>query len=310
MAAPTLAEAQKRQQNPLLLAIIQTFIAEWPILRNAVVAPINGNALTFNREGTLPAPAFRAVNGTVADSSQVVASTTVSLKILASHLKLDQFLDATAPTMAAQELSAQIKAIALDGNKAVFKGSATSNPLECDGLQVQTTALGTVIANNGASGALSLAKLRELVLKTKGTNKALYMNEGLFLRFQSAADDPTITNISRTTDQYGLTIPVFDGVPVYMAGEDSTGAQVLPFTEGTNTDESSIYCVAHGDGFRFLTNTNPAGDTVDTLGVRTRQKPGSFGKEWEFEWYFAPTILEKKGVYRLSGVKDLPAVKA
>lgn len=300
--AITLAEAQKRRQNPLELAIVKTFEENWPILRNSQIAAIDGNALTFNREGTLPAPAFRAVNGSVSATNQVVNQTTIPLKILANKLQIDQFLNATTPNMASQELRAQIKGIALDGNKAVFKGDSGTNALECDGLQKQTTDLSTVIDNGTA--ALKLTNLRKLIVETKGTNKALYMSQDMYLHFWNASEDPTISNVSRTADQFGREQLFFGGVPVNMVGEDTDGNDILPFEEGAGTNETSIYCVAHDMGFRFLNNTNGT-DIQDEFGIRVRPKSdGDFAKEWEFEWYFAPTIWEKNGVYRLSGITD------
>lgn len=307
--AVTLAEAQKRRDNPLILAILMTFIEEWPLLRNSQIMAVDGNALRFNREGTLPTVNFRAINGTVAASNAAVTPVTVPLKILAGLLKIDTFLDATTPNLASQEMRAQIKALALDGNAAFFKGDSATNPNEPDGLQKITTGLGTVVANNGAGGALSLAKLQELVVKTKGSNKALYCNEAVYLHLSAAASDPAKSNIQRTQDEMGNTVMVFAGARVYMAGEDSQGAQVLPFDEGVATDETSVYCVAHGEGFRVLNNTAGT-DQVDELGIRMRPKDNAeFSKAWEFEWFMAPCVMEKRGVYRLSGVKDLPAVK-
>lgn len=311
--AITLAEAQKRAQNPLLTAIIKTFLAEWPILRNASILGIQGNAVTINRETTLPTTAWRAINGTIADSSQVVTPVTFSLKILAGLLKVDEFLLATTPGLAQQELAAQIKALALGGNLAIFKGDSSGGSNQPDGLQVQCVANGSEITNDGAGNALSLARLYELVVKTQGSNKVIYCNETIYLRLLAAASDPTLTNISRSVDQFGNPVLSVGGARVEMAGETAAGTQVLPFDEGVGTDETSVYCVAHGDGgFQFLNNTNAAnGDQLAEFGVRVRPRGNNqFAETTEFEWYMCPAIFEKRSVYRLKAIKDLPAVKA
>lgn len=295
--ALTLAEAQKRFQNPLERAIVKTFLDESPIVRNTVIRNIQGNALKFNRENTLPTAAFRAVNASVAASNQAVDQVTVDLKILASLLQVDTFLDATTPDLRDQELLAQIKSLVLDANKAMFKGDAGTNPLEFNGLQVQTAALSQEVDNGG--GVLSLSKLREAVIKCKGTGKAVYMNQDLYIAVQNAAEDPSISTIRVGKDQFGADVPMIAGAPIYMAGEDTTGVQVLPFTEevaGTNT---SIYVVAHGNGFTLLQN----GD------LRTREVADPFARKWAFEWFLAPTVWEKRGVVRLKKIIAGAAVK-
>jgi len=290
VAIMTLAEAQKRYQNPLDSAIVKTFMDYSPLLSNAKVRDISGSALEFNREGSLPANGFRAVNGTVSANSQVVNKTTKALKIVSGLLTIDNFISATSPEVDGQELKAQVKSIALDTNKNLFKADGTGNSFE--GLQTQVGASQIV---SGGTSALSLKMLDELIIKTKGNNKALYMSEDLYIKMQSASRTNAIGGaVNYTPNSFGQMVLSYAGVPIFMAGEDSTGAEILGYTEGAGTNETSVYCVAHDSGYVLLQNG----------GLRSKQIDAEFSKSWAFDWYVTPTVYEVNGVWRLDGITN------
>ena len=60
--ALTLVEAAKRSQNPIQSAIIEMYARNSDILMSLPFDTIQGNALRYNREETLPGIGFRGVN--------------------------------------------------------------------------------------------------------------------------------------------------------------------------------------------------------------------------------------------------------
>jgi hypothetical protein len=300
MATFTIAEVLKTQNDPLIQAIYQKFVETTPFVANTQFRNSVGTSVDQNRRATLPAQAFRALNGTVTPSISTTSRFNTPIAHAGTIFESDDFLMKVDPSRIADELDQQITAMTMNINRVCFKGDKGSNN-EFDGLQVLTGVdggsnperTGQVIAN-GATG-LSLSKLDEALIKTKGTAKAIYVSEDILIKMQRASRDSAVAgNVNFTPETMGQSIMRYSGVPIYWVGEDVDGSDILGYTEGVGTDETSVYVVAHDNG--------PIIDQVG--GLDRKEIDGDFSTKVSTAWDLALSIRDLRSVQRISGILD------
>ena len=159
MASMTLLEYSKTGQGTEVeMAVIETFARSSMILEVLPFRNIAGNALKYNQEKALPGIAFRGIKGYTA-SHGIVNPVVESLKIAGGDLIVDKFIvDTEGPDRRAQEEAMQLKALANAFQVSFFKGDATANPNDMDGLQSRVAGQ-QIIENDPATSDLSLEKL-------------------------------------------------------------------------------------------------------------------------------------------------------
>jgi hypothetical protein len=288
----TLAEYKKASQDPLIAGVYEAFINNSPLLSRMPVENINGGAVTFNRETTLPTTAFREVGSDYVASEGVITSATTAMSISGGKLKADRALIAMyGPERLAISLNMQAKSLARVVNQSLFKGDGTSGTLT--GLQT-LIGTGSQSVDNGTT-ALSLAKLDEAVAYCEGDNKAIYMSRPMWLRFTTAARAAAINgNIQISQDQFGMPQYFYGGLPIVTAGLDASGAEVLPFTETTST--TSIYVVS---------TSMEGAHIVQNGGIRNFAPVSqSFANEYDIDWYMNYIVGNLKTAWRVRGITN------
>lgn len=257
-----------------------------------------GLSYKYTQESTLPTSQYRAENADVTASNGENANITVSLTSAAQKFTIDSRLYAGGQNdMVDDQTRKQVDAMLAGVNYSFFKGDNSANN-EFDGLEqfnVNGYTKSVPIATNG--NPLSLAALDEAKVECKGTNKALFVNQNLFLRLQTASRSSSISGqLMYAPDQFGKYVPMYDGLPIYMAGETTAGAQVLTFdeTQGTSDVCTSAYIVDFEEGVRGLQLGEITPKTVEA----------SFGKTISFEWLVAFIVQNKNGVVRIKGITD------
>ena len=93
--ALTLAEAAKLSNDVVLQGVIETVVKESRVLDLVPFVEITGNALTYNRENTLPSAAFFDVGDTWSESTPTFTQVSASLKILGGDADVDQYIATT-----------------------------------------------------------------------------------------------------------------------------------------------------------------------------------------------------------------------
>ncbi len=89
--ATTLAEAAKLSNDALLQGVIETIIKDSPLLQTMPFIEIVGNALTYNRESTLPEAEWHAANDDwVTSPALAFSQQTATLKILGQNAERRQ----------------------------------------------------------------------------------------------------------------------------------------------------------------------------------------------------------------------------
>lgn len=304
MANFTLAEVLKTQNDPLIRAIYRKFVTTTPFLANCVFRNTVGTSVDQNRRATLPSQAFRTLNGTVTPTFSTTSRFNTPIAHAGTIFESDDFLKKVDAERIADELDQQITAMTMNVNRVCFKGDKTANN-EFDGLQVLTGADGGAnpertgqVIPNGATG-LSLSILDEALIKTKGTGKAIYVSEDILIKMQRASRDSSVAgNVNFTPETVGQSIMQYSGVPIYWVGEDVDGTDILGYTEGAGTDETSIYVVAHDNGAIF--------DQVG--GIDRKAIEGDFSSKVSTAWDMCLSIRDLRSVQRISGILDASIV--
>ena len=300
--------------------ILTTFAQASPLLAAMPLVSIQGNSYAWTREAGLGSVGFRAVNGTLTESAGAVETRSLALKIIGGDLDVDNFLiQAHGPqTRAAHEqmkatLMAQTVAYQIIKGSTTTAGGATADANGFDGLQVRygggfgSTAVvdggenaDQIIANNGASDALSVAKLDEIIQAVDNPShllmsKKMKVNLTSYLRNSSS--------ISTSRDEFGRIITSYAGLPILEADVlgTATGLQQLAFNEN-NDSTTSVYALSLSDmGLHMVQN---GGVQVRDLGEQD-SKPVY---RTRVEWYCNVVDAHPRCVARLYNIADLTAV--
>jgi hypothetical protein len=203
----------------------------------------------------------------------------------------------------------KVKALAHRWTLAFIKGDSSSDPREFDGLQrrVPTGSSQLVDAGSTSGGdALSLFILDTALSKVDSPTH-LIMNKTMGMRLAQAARTTTVGGyIIFTPDEFGRQVMSYNGVPVLLADEDNTGAQILPFTEanpgGGSAASTSIYVVSMGDGALVGIQNGE----VDVRDLGELQAKPAF--RTRVEWFAGIAIFNGKSVCRLRGIKNAAIV--
>ena len=249
--AATLVEAAKHA-DAMSRPIIEIFAQESDLLRVMPFVDIKGNAYAYNVEAALPGVAFRGVNESYTESTGVVNPQTEALKIAGGDLDVDvTMVRGNGTDFRASMTAAKAKALSRSVSKTMVQGDSATNAAEFDGLFSRINVSGSqALANTGASGALSMADLDEIIdavaepthlLMTRQCRRALLA----YIRTQGA--------VSMTTDEFGRQMTTYNGLPILIADKVKDDAAIGK-TESANGKAltgatfSSIYCLSLGAG--------------------------------------------------------------
>lgn len=302
--ALTLLEAAKRSQDPVQSAVIEMYAMSSPVLSNLGFDSIQGSAMKYNREDTLPGVGFRGINESYTESTGIINPQVEPLVIVGGDLDVDNFI---LETMGMSQRSVQeemkVKSLALAWTKAFIKGDQESDPREFDGLQVRLTGAQLIEAGSTNGGdALSLAKLDELIDAVDEPTH-LIMNKTMRRRLTTAARTYTIGGfISYDVDAFGRKIAFYNDLPILILDKDNEDSDILPFTEvgsgGSTATACSIYCVSMGPGkLQGIQNktleARDLGELQTKPAMRTR-----------VEWYAGISMYHGRAAARLRGISN------
>ncbi len=307
MAAMTLIEAAKLYINngeDVRGAIVQMFGESNNVMRYLPFIDINGGALNYAQEGSLPAVAFRGVNESFTASTGVINPIVEPLRIAGGEVDVDSFIiDTMGEEARSVHEAMKIKAITQDFQRAFFKGDNATNPAEPDGLQNRLTGDQVISNSSGSPAALSLAKLDEAIDAVANPTH-IFLSKAMKRRLSAAARSSSVSsNIQMGLDQFGASVMHYNGIPVVEIADASGKDTVLTFTEtssvGTSTASTSIYVVSLMPG--MLTGIQGAGGMqVTDLGLieaaplyRTR-----------VQWYASFCLLHGRAAARLRDIID------
>lgn len=301
--ALTLVEAAKRSQNPVQSAIIEMYARNSDVLMALPFDTIQGNALRYNREETLPGIGFRGVNEAYTESTGILNPITEPLVIAGGDLDVDMFI---LKTMGMDQRNVQenmkVKALSLAWTAQFLKGDSASDPRGFDGLQVRITGNQWIKNDEDNGAALSLAKLDELIDAVENPTH-LIMNKTMRRRLTAAARLSSVGGfINWQVDAFGRQIAQYNDLPILIAGYDNDGDEILPFTETCDGDgtaqNTSIYCVSFDTG--MVTGIQNSDIDARDLG-ELDEKPAM---RTRVEWYAGIAVMHGRAAARLSGITN------
>ena len=302
--ALTLIEAAKLDSGEVIRnAIIELYAGSSDILMNLPFNSIEGNALKYNRESSLPGVGFRGVNEAYTPSTGVLNPLTETLVIAGGDLDVDRFItDTMGANQRAVHEAMKVRALSLSWTQKFIKGDTASDPREFDGLQVRITGDQLIAAGSTANGTpLSLAKLDEAIDQTLNPTH-LIMSKAMKRKFSAAGRTTSVSGyVTYEPDELGRRITKYNDLPILSLDLDHEGNAILPFTEaatsGTDT-ATSIYVVSMGDdGLVGLQN-----GTIDVRDLGELETAPVF--RTRVEWYNGIAVFNGRATTRLYSISD------
>lgn len=309
--ALTLVEAAKTALNEgyeMEAAIMMQYAMSSPILGVLPFRDIQGSALKYNREETMPGIGFRGINGSFTESTGVVNPQVETLAIAGGDLDVDKFLVQTMGegTRSAQE-QLKVRSLALSWTRTFIQGDSATTPEEFDGMRKRLTGTQLIAAGNTSGGdALSLVKLDE-VIDSVVEPTHLIMNKNMRRRLTAASRATSIGGfINYGVDEFGRQVEMYGNLPILIVDEDNNRNKILPFTEvgagGGTAQTCSIYCVSFGQ--LKVQGIQNGQITVSDLG-ELQTKPCY---RTRVEWYAGFGVFDGRSAARLYGITDAAVV--
>lgn len=311
--AMTLADAQTVSPDPRLPGVLRVLMTS-NVLNRTPFEDVTGGAFTYNKEATLPAAAFRAVNAGYTESTGTHVTATETLVILGGEYVVDRFLERTRSggigSLVAEQRDMKSRSVAAKWSDTFFNGDTAVDANSFDGLKKRLT--GTQLITMGTNGAAIntdattrtafFNKLDDLLALVPGAN-AIYTNAQVLAQIRIAYRNATINNMT-IDDLTGrpVEVPTWQGVPILDAGKKADQTNILPQTEtqGSSSVASSIYAVRYTES---LGETGVVGLTNGGLQVdpprELETKPSILGR---IEFYTGLAMLGAAPAARLAGV--------
>lgn len=293
--ALTLVEASKLSNDTLLSGVIETIVAESPILQRLPFIEIVGNGLTYNRENEPPSAAFYDVGDNWAEDTPTFTQVTATLRILGGDADVDNFLKATRSNV--QDLEAAVVQLKAKAVQTLFddtfvNGDENSDPNSFDGIDVlcdagQTVSMGT----NGDT--LDLDKLDELIDRVRPGKPDMLLMSRRSRRSLNAIARQFGVVLEADRDEFGKMVQFYDGVPIGI-NDYISDAQ----TVGTSNDCSTIYALQFGEG-AVAGLTAPGGLTVERVGSLESKDATRI----RVKWYASVALFNAAKLARLVGVR-------
>ena len=311
--ATVLSEYAKLSTDALLQGIIETIIKDSPVLQKLPFIEITGNALAYNREKSMTAAAFFAVDGTwTAPPAVTFDKLTAQLKILGQDADIDNYvkatrsniqdIEATIIELTAKSVRHKFESTFIYGTTADYLGlTAEANAFDGIWKLLDTGVAGSQVVSMGGTGsALTLAKLDEIIDTVKGGKPDLLMMSRRTRRKLNALMRAAgLVEVGQ--DEFGNFTSLYNGIPVavndwLLDTHTLAGGVETATTGGAN---SVIYAFAFGEG-AVCGVTGPGAIQVEPVGVLESKD----ATRTRIKWYvaLADFCLQKRGA--LIGVQD------
>lgn len=306
--AITLTEASRLSNDILLLGVIETIVKDSPLLQELPFVEIVGNALSYNREVSLPAADWHAVNDDWVGSPAITFTPcTATLKILGQNADLDNYIRATRSNL--QDIEAAVieltaKAIRHELEEKFIYGDDSADANQFDGLRllINTKAASDQVIAMGATGAtLTLAKMDELIDAVKGGKPDMLMMSRRSRRKLNALARAAGSNLEHGQGKLGDFVQLYNGIPLAVNDFILDTHTVTGSVETITTGEanSTIYAFQLGEG-ALVGVTGPGGLTVQHLGTMETKD----AERTRIKWYVSLALFSNVKAAALIGVQD------
>jgi len=304
----TLSEYAKLSNDILLQGVIEEVIKDSPVLQTIPFIEIVGNALTYNREVSLPAAEWHAVNDDWDTSPAITFSQqTATLKILGQNADVDEYVKKTRSNI--NDIEAAIiqitaKAVKHEFENTFLYGDTGEEANQFDGLRKiidLTSASDQVVACGAAGATLTLNMLDQLIDAVKGGLPDLLLMSRRSRRKINTLARAAGNNLEVGKGLLGEFVQLYNGIPIGVTDWQLDTHVVASSVETATTGGSSsvIYALKFGeDGLAGL--TSPGGLTVEPIGpMETKDATRT-----RIKWYCSLALFSTKKAAALIGVQD------
>lgn len=307
MAAVTLIEAAKAlpPREEFRSAAIEIYASATDLLAAMPFQTITGNAVRWNQQAVLPASAFRKVNGSYTATTGSFSPQIEPLVIAGGDLQVDPFITKTmGEDQRGQQERLQLIALAHNFSHKIIKGDSATTAEEFNGLQTRLT--GNQLYSNGSTSGgdpLSLFNLDAAIARVDRPTHLL-MCQALWRRFWQAQRAGLFGQIQLQTNQAGIQILTYGGLPILISDRNSDVNATTGFNEagaGGGSTATSIYILSLGEG--MLTGIQHALPEVRDLGEQST--PYLLTR---FEWYASFALWHPRCACRMYGISNAAIV--
>jgi len=307
MATP-LTELAKLSNDVLVAGVAETVVKECPVLQQMPFVEIQGNALTYNRELTLPSAEWHSVNDDWTTSPAVAfTQKTATLAILGQNADVDDYVKKTRSNV--QDIEAAIveltaKAVRHEFEDKFVYGDPAVDPNQFSGLikEIDTaTASDQLIAMAATGATLTLDKLDELIDAVKGGKPHMLMMSRRSRRKIGALARAAGNNLEHDKNALGEFVTLYNGIPIVINDfiKDTHTVAGSVETAYTGGASSTIYALQLGEG-ALVGLTSPGGLMVEPVGpMETKNAPRT-----RIKFYCSLALFSKVKAAALIGVQN------
>lgn len=306
------AEANKLSNNDLIRGVVEEVIDADDVFSILPFVKTEGKAYVYNRENSLASSQFIVPNVDVPEAASSFTEVTVTLRIIAGDVDVDNFLNETQSDtndQKAVQVALKAKSVArlfsdkfINGDESTtydlssLGGGSSVDTVEFDGLdELVAAGQDTSAGTNGA--ALTLEMLDELLDDVKLGADALIMSRRSIRSYQKLLRAMGGTTPDFVELDNGKRLMAYSGIPILL--NDFISEAV---TKGTNTDTTSIYAVRfnESDGLHGVYGGNDVGMRVIEIG----QLQGRDATRTRIKWYVCLALKSTLSLARVNGVRE------
>ena len=298
------AEAEKLSNNDLVAGVIEEIITKEALWALLPFSRTDGKAYVYNRENAISEAPFVDPLEAITEGAATFTSVTTYLRIIAGDVDVDKFLAGTMSDTSSQlalQIAAKAKGIGRTFQSALINGDNGSNAKEFDGLKQLLIDTGNQIpaVAGAATGAALTLSMLDVLLDSVPYGADFLMMRSSTLRALKALWRAAGGNNGAMLqiDNFGLSVPQHDGVPIIV--NDYIGTEA----EGSSPTCARIYAVRANevDGLHGLYGGDSAGFVIEDIGTvqnkdatRTRVK-----------WYTGLALKSTKSAAVLKGITNV-----
>lgn len=279
-----------------------------PLLQGLPFVEIVGNALTYNRELTLPTAEWHAVNDDWITSPAITfTQKTATLKILGQNADVDDYIKKTRSNV--QDIEAAIieltaKAVRHELEDKFIYGNSGSDANQFDGLceLIDTDAASSQFIAMGATGAtLTLDKIDQVIDAVKGGKPDVLLMSRRSRRKINALARAAGNNLEVGKGLLGEFVQFYNGIPISVSDfvKDTHTLVTSLETSYTTGVSSTIYAIQFGEG-GLCGLTSPGGLQVEPIGAMETKN----ATRTRIKWYVSLALFSNVKAAALIGVQD------
>ena len=305
----TILEAAKYGDDVKRQGVLKLIAETSPMYEKLTFKSIKGNAYRYNIEQALPSVAFRGVGDTYTASTGVINPVVENLVILGGEVNIDRFIVSTMGNMAdikATQFSMKARAMGFKFTESFFEGDSTTDFNAFDGLRTRLVG-DQKILNASGGGALTLAKLDQMIDAVIGKPDFLFMNKTLRRKLTTLAlstySGSSLIDYGKD-ETFGHQVTRYNSIPIVVVENELDGSTILDFDEDpgdATSDCASIYAVRFGEDY-IHGITGEGGNFADVHDFGEIQaSPSHLGR---IEAYVGLCVVHPRSAARLYGITN------